>query len=493
MISTNKKINGLSYEKNGWTYISVYGKPRERGYAYGFFCAKIFKQIQEMLNFVAYNDTGEHWDYFIEATKREFVPKIKIDFPEFYEEIEGIAEGCSDGGTLTTTDEIIAWNNYFTLFDSWFNEGASSTKEGGSIIKKSRGSRDRCSSFIANGSYTKDGKIVCAHNSFDNFVDGQYMNIILDIYPEKGNRVLMQTCPCWIFSGTDFGITSAGIIFTETTIGGFIPYENNKPIAFRSRQMIQYANTLDDCVKILLDGNSGDYANSWLFGDINTNEIMRLELGLKYHNVEKTKDGYFIGFNAAYDAKIRNLECSDSGFYDMRRHQGARRVRLTQLMEENKGHLDVSLSMKLIADHYDVYLNKENPCSRTVCSHYDFDAREYMSDPSRPKPFQPRGAVDGCVIDTTMAKNMSFMGKYGRSCDVPFNAKEFFTKNIIWKDYEPYIHDRPTQSWTEFKITNLNGSNFREKKYFNKLANNNTKPKKIKIVKTKKYRQKIKN
>jgi hypothetical protein len=86
MTSTNiiTKLNGLSYEKNGWTYISVYGKPRERGYAYGFFSAKMFKQIQKMLHFVSYNDTGEHWDYFIEATKREFTPKIKIDFPEFY-------------------------------------------------------------------------------------------------------------------------------------------------------------------------------------------------------------------------------------------------------------------------------------------------------------------------------------------------------------------------------------------------------------------------
>ena len=459
-----KLKNGSSYELNGWTYISVHGSPRERGYAYGHFSAKLFKQIQEMLHFVAYNDYGEKWEYFIDATSREFTPNIKKVFPEFYEEIEGIAEGCSANGTPTSVDEIIAWNNYFTLFDSWFHEGmAQGSKEGGGGGQgqgqgqgqrgKKGTQRDRCSSFIAVGDYTKDGKIVVAHNSFDNFVDGQYMNVILDIKPDKGSRILMQTCACWIFSGTDFGITSKGIMFTETTIGGFVPYENNNPIAFQSRKMIQYANTLDDCVKILLDGNSGDYANSWLFGDINTNEIMRLELGLKYHNVERTNNGFFIGFNAAYDARIRNLECVDSGFYDIRRHQGARRVRLGDLMEENKGQLDTKLAMKLIADHYDVYLKKENKCSRTVCSHYDLDAREYMSDPSRPKPYQPRGAIDGCVMDSNMAKNMSFMARYGNSCGTPFVAKEFCDKNRIWKDYEPYLHDRPTQSWTEFKIT----------------------------------------
>ena len=45
---TNKIIkNGVYYEKNGWMYISVRGKPKERGYAYGYFCAKEFKKVQD--------------------------------------------------------------------------------------------------------------------------------------------------------------------------------------------------------------------------------------------------------------------------------------------------------------------------------------------------------------------------------------------------------------------------------------------------------------
>ena len=35
--------NGFSYEENGWKYISINGKPKERGYAYGYLCAKEFK------------------------------------------------------------------------------------------------------------------------------------------------------------------------------------------------------------------------------------------------------------------------------------------------------------------------------------------------------------------------------------------------------------------------------------------------------------------
>ena len=34
-------------------------------------------------------------------------------------------------------------------------------------------------------------------------------------------------------------------------------------------------------------GNNGGYANAWLLGDIDTNEIARLELGLKHVALEK--------------------------------------------------------------------------------------------------------------------------------------------------------------------------------------------------------------
>jgi len=218
---------------------------------------------------------------------------------------------------------------------------------------------------------------------------------------------------------------------------------------------MQYGNTLDEYCDILLEGNSGDYANSWLFGDTNTNEILRIELGLKYHNIERTKNGFFIGFNAPYDEKIRNLEVNNSGFYDVRRHQGARLVRLGDLMDEHKGKINIDIAKKIIGDHYDVYLHKENPCSRTVCSHYDLDPREYMSQESRPKPFAPRGAVDGIVCDTTLAKKMSLVAKFGSSCDVPFNKEDFCKKHRQYYKFCPYLKDRPSEPWTEFTSTNI--------------------------------------
>ena len=79
-------------------------------------------------------------------------------------------------GTKTTIDEIIAWNFYMSI-PYWFQiiSDTASGKEGGGIR-----SNDHCSAFIATGDYTKDGGIVVAHNSFTDYVDGQYSNVILD-------------------------------------------------------------------------------------------------------------------------------------------------------------------------------------------------------------------------------------------------------------------------------------------------------------------------
>jgi hypothetical protein len=440
---------------NGWVYVSIKGGPFERGEAYGKLIAKDMKKIMDTIRFIIYNDYGVEWNFFVDACSKFYTPKIKEHFLEFYEEMAGFAKGAG-----MSVEEVVCWNNYFTLTESFWSDlpeeiaiavkgsvnKAMGSKEGG-------GQQERCSAFIANGDWTADGKIVVAHNNFSNFVDGQFAKYVVDLKPTKGNRILMLGFPGWIWSGTDFFVTSAGIIGTETTIGGFVAYNNNIPISCRIRNAMQYGKNLDDYEQMLLDGNSGDYANSWLFGDTNTNEIMRIELGLRFHNTERTKNGYFIGFNAPYDPRIRNLECVNTGFDDIRRHQGARRVRLADLMDEHKGKLNVALAQQIISDHYDVYLHKENPCSRTCCSHYELDAREYMSDPSRPKPFQPRGALDGNVCDTEMAKKMSFSLRWGNSCGIPFIKDKFCDENREWAYLRDYLEDRPEQPWTTFTIT----------------------------------------
>jgi hypothetical protein len=101
-----------------------------------------------------------------------------------------------------------------------------------------------------------------------------------------------------------------------------------------------------------------------------------------------------------------------------------------------------------------------------------------MSDPSRPKPFSPHGAVDGIVCDTNLAKKMGFIGRFGNSCGIPFIKDEFCKKHRQYYKFCPYLKDRPTQPWTEFTITNIKSKFKLTKK--NKSLNTKTKKNKQK-------------
>ncbi len=110
--------------------------------------------------------------------------------------------------------------------------------------------------------------------------------------------MIMDGLPGVITSDDDFGINSLGIMVTETTITQFEGWDPaGKPEFVRARKALQYSKSIDDFVRIMLDGNNGGYANDWLVGDNKTGEIALFELGLKNHIVKRSKDGCFVGSN----------------------------------------------------------------------------------------------------------------------------------------------------------------------------------------------------
>ncbi len=110
---------------------------------------------------------------------------------------------------------------------------------------------------------------------------------------------------------------------------------------------------------------------------------------------------------------------------------------------------DIEVAQEVLSDHYDVYLQKENnPCSRTVEGHYELDAFEYWG---ARLPYRPAGAVDGKVMDSNMAKVLSFWARWGSSSGMPFDAEEFLAEHIQYSHLDGYLKDRPTQPWTLFK------------------------------------------
>ena len=142
-------------------------------------------------------------------------------------------------------------------------------------------------------------------------------------------------------------------------------------------------------------------------------------------------------------------------------------------MRQHRGKIDVNLAKQIISDHYDVYLNKINMSSRTVCSHYELDDRAFMSQADRPKPFAPRGALDGKVISSDLAREMKFMGIWGSSCGTPFYKDAFCERNIQWEMFKPYLHDRPSQPWTMFASPLIHSSKYLKTMNKNKTRNKN--------------------
>jgi hypothetical protein len=436
--NSNAYDKGYRFDRDGWIYVHIEGGPFERGYQHGYLVAPELAEIIRSLKYLTLQDTGMSWEFFVNASEKAFPSHMD---QEYLEEIKGIAAGANARGVNITWQEVLAWNGYDELVDYWWP----TVKEG--VYTKDK---EHCSAFIATGSYTRDGKIVMAHNNWDSFEIGQFSNLIMDLVPEQGSHMFMQSAPGIIDSGSDFFVTDSGIMGSETTIGGFNKYSENKtPEFIRVRKAIQYADTLDQWTSIMMENNSGGYANGWFLGDINTGEIMQFELGLNYSNITRMKDGYFIGYNEAKDPRIRNLECDDPLHLDIRAPSGARQVRLTQLMREDKGKIDVEVAKAILADHYDVYLKKENPGSRTIDGHYELDPRADITIAGRP-PYQPKGAVDGKAIDSDLARNMSFQVRWGNSAGMPFDAEEFLNEHIQYEYLRGYLKDRPAEPWTQF-------------------------------------------
>ena len=433
---------------NGWLWVKIQGAPFERGFQHGYLLAKEYAEALRVYKAMTLHTTGMDYSFFSEQAAKMHKPLIT---PELIEEMEGIAAGLTKAGVPSTLDDVIGWNAYMEITGYWWPTAASNFKGLGPTGSKAK---SHCSGFIATGSATKDGRIVLGHTSFTEFWNGQYFNVCLDITPDKGHRMVMQAGPGWIASMTDFWVTGGGIVVLETTIVGFSGYDTKKvPEYVRARNACQYANSIDEWVKLMDAENNGGYANMWLIGDIKTNEIADYEQGLLYTSLKKKKDGYFFGCNAPEDPRIRNLECSDVGYNDIRQQTGARRMRWPILLDANKGKIDAKVGQKMLGDTFDPYLMRIEPSSRCICSHYDVDPQFYASDPRAVwnEPYSPCGSVDGKVTTADMAKEMSMWGIFGRADGAPFDADEFFKVHPQWNWQQGYTISRPSQPWTLFQ------------------------------------------
>jgi hypothetical protein len=427
-------------DKAGWTYLHVEGGPRERGFQHGYLLAGRIAECIRVTGVMWRHQSGMEWTWLTERTRKFINPAVD---PENMEEIGGIAEGMKAAGLAVTRDELVTYNASMELAGYWW------PKEKKRLAEESDGPRPKmqsCSSFIATGRMTADGGIVLGHNTMFDYADAN-ANVIVDIVPARGHRILMQTQPGWIHSGTDFFITEAGIVGSETTLGGVEGFsETGVPEFARMRRATQDADGIDGWCAAMRKGNNGGYANAWLIGDVKTGEIARLELGLKYVGFERTKDGYFVGSNVPEDLRILRLE-TDVDDSDIRESGVARRVRWKQLMRENAGRIDIELAKSMEADCYDTCLNKLKPSGRTLAGHFELDEPMYGKD----VPYDPSGTFDAKVVDSAMARRMAFAARWGSADGTAFDAAAFLKAHPQFDWQEGILKSRPSEPWVVFQ------------------------------------------
>jgi hypothetical protein len=259
----------------------------------------------------------------------------------------------------------------------------------------------------------------------------------------------MDGFPGVIASDDDFGINDDGMMVTETTITQFEGWDPIGKAEFvRARKALQYAGSIDEYTKIMLEGNNGGYANDWLLGDSKTGEIAQLELGLKAYKLWRTKDGALAGSNWARDPKVIREDTPQFEPNNLETSPNARRVRWEELLKHNKGKIDVTLAEKMLGDHIDSYHQRPETNERTLCGHVDSSPRGV--DVWGWAPYFPGGAVQAKATDSSMTKEMRFEARAGHPCGEDFLVKSFLAAHPEYEWQAAYLHDMKAGPWTEF-------------------------------------------
>jgi hypothetical protein len=422
--------------RSGWITVRLQGTPAEIGYQHGRLLAPEIEDNLAVAKLSLTHDGKRDWAFYRKAAETVFWPRVN---DEYRQEMQGIADGAAAAGARLDLWDIVALNAsievpYYT---------ATVDKDGRSAAP------DKCSAFVATGRATRDGRPVIAHNNWSGYLEGSRWNVIFDIRPVAGHRILMDGMPGLIHSGDDFGINSAGLAITETTITGFKGFDPaGIPEFVRARKAMQFAATIDDFDRIMREGNNGGYANAWLVADTRTGEIARLELGLRNVTLERTRDGSFVGANFPVNPKLAAEETKFK-VDDPSLSANARRVRAQEILKANEGKVDVALAKRYLSDHYDAYEKKDDaPSERTLCGHVDLSSRG-MGDWFG--AWGPAGTVQSKVADAAMVGRMALEAAMGHPCGRTWQAGPHLEQHADYAWARPLMRDLVAGPWTLFE------------------------------------------
>lgn len=147
-----------SAAKNGWTFVHLQGTPHQIGYQNGYLLAPEIADAVKVVQLETLHDSQKEWSFFRDAAQNMMWPHIE---QEYRDEMQGIADGATAHGQKIDVWDVVALN----AAEEWGYYVKEYDKQHG--IKTAMASvPEHCSAFVATGSYTKDGKVVIAHNNW---------------------------------------------------------------------------------------------------------------------------------------------------------------------------------------------------------------------------------------------------------------------------------------------------------------------------------------
>ncbi len=387
------------YDDKGWIFVHIEGKPYTRGYQYGYLLAEEIVSYIAKLAYKEDQDNPAHGWYQLRRLTDALMLR-KYD-EEFLEEMKGIAAGAAKNGAKYMGNpldliDIVAINSVVDIgqLDSGLSRTAHALS-GRNFLKAEDEmniplNEHKCSGFAAAAPATKNGEIVFGQLFMWNGYTGVHWNVICDLVPEKGNRLVYETFPGGIHSGADIYINSAGIMIGETTVSQTPFNDAGTPQSNRIRKAAQYAASIDDVVRILQYKNNGMYTNDWLLGDVKTNEIAIFLLGTHKSKLWRSSSGGFPGGTAGFlwsnnnnkDLEVRKeyIPNSIDAPYDLVFNPWNRDIEFYNFYSKHKGEIDATAGIELCAS----------------------------------SPINRPHACDGKITTSAMAKNLMFLAHFGK-------------------------------------------------------------------------------
>ena len=389
------------YTDQGWTFVHIEGKPYARGYQYGHLLAgEIVQFIDKLAYLQAPENPGDGWQK--QRLMADALMLRRYD-PEYLEEMKGIADGVAarkqepkcKAGVVDLLD-IVTINSSIDV--DYVRQAMPRTPHALSGQNFFRAEDDlqvpdrlhKCSSFLATGKATRSRGIVFGQIFMWGGYTGVHWNVICDVQPEKGHRLVYETFPGGIHSGSDFYLNAAGIMIGETTVlqSGFD--DAGTPQSNRIRKAAQYSGSIDDVVRIMTARNNGLYTNDWLIGDAKTDEIAILLLGTRKFKLWRSSNKDFPGetedflwsVNNAKDPEVRKEYAPNpaNAPFDLVYSPSNRDLAMVEYYRQTKGRIDAINAVKLLAS----------------------------------SPINRPHACDGKVTSSEMARQMVFLAHYGK-------------------------------------------------------------------------------